>query len=326
VIGGHYHQVVETRVGAMPVLEPPAQGKGFATIDLAVDPRTHRVLAASTRWEAAHPACATVAADTGRCDAGAGAGPAEPATYRGRQVAPAPAVAAVVAPFLAREQELREKPLGVRLAAPLGRAWNEESPLGDLVADAIRAGVPEADLAVTNSGGLRADLPAGPVLYGDAFAAIPFENGLAVVTLTGAELRELLRIGATGVHGALQVSGAVVRVRRDGPGACAIADLDGDGRIGPTDRDRIASITVGGQPLDPVRRYLVATNDYLARGGGGLETVIGRLPADRVRLLPDRPLLRDAVIAYVRDRGELSPPAGGRLIVEGAEPKCPPGH
>jgi 5'-nucleotidase len=324
VIGGHFHRAVEARVGGMPVLEPPAGGKGFGTLDLVVDPGAGKVTVAGT--EAAHPACVVVAAATGRCGADAGPGPAVPARYRGREVVPAPPVAAAVAPHLARERELRELPLGARLPVALGRSWDEESPLGDLVTDAIRAAVPEADLAVTNAGGLRADLPAGPLAYGDAYAAIPFENRLAVLTLTGAELRELVRLGASDVPGGLQVSGAVVRVRRDRPGACAAADLDGDGRIGPADRDRIESIEVGGAPLDPARQYRIATNDYLAQGGDGLATLIGRLPPERVRLLPERPLLRDVLIAFVRDRGELSPPPGGRLIVEGAEPKCPPGR
>jgi hypothetical protein len=75
-----------------------------------------------------------------------------------------------------------------------------ESPLGNLVADAMRLAYPGAgiDGALTNSGGLRADLLyaqssagelPGEVTWGEVFAVLPFGNRIVIETLTGAQLQ-----------------------------------------------------------------------------------------------------------------------------------------
>ena len=66
------------------------------------------------------------------------------------------------------------------------------SPLGNLVTDAYLAAVPGADVALNNSGGgLRADLPAGPLTYGSVFEVMPFDNLLVSLRLTGRQLRQV---------------------------------------------------------------------------------------------------------------------------------------
>ena len=54
---------------------------------------------------------------------------------------------------------------------PLTRSYGEESVMGDMVADAMLNAHPEFDLAVTNSGGLRQDIDAGPVTVGELISA-----------------------------------------------------------------------------------------------------------------------------------------------------------
>ena len=72
-----------------------------------------------------------------------------------------------------------------------------ESAMGNLVADAMRLKYPGVDAALTNSGGLRADLPATRraqarqpcrVTWGEMFAVLPFGNRTVIATLTGAQL------------------------------------------------------------------------------------------------------------------------------------------
>ncbi len=73
-----------------------------------------------------------------------------------------------------------------------------DNALGRLIADAQLAATRTqgAQLAFTNPGGLRADLRAsggdGVVTYADAFASQPFGNTLVTLTLTGAQLKQLL--------------------------------------------------------------------------------------------------------------------------------------
>ena len=78
-----------------------------------------------------------------------------------------------------RGAPLRAEPLGVTVAAPIARIGTPESPLGNLFADAVRASTPGADVAIgygAGRGGIRADLPAGPLTFGAVYDAFPFDN------------------------------------------------------------------------------------------------------------------------------------------------------
>ena len=74
-----------------------------------------------------------------------------------------------------------------------------ESAMGNLVADAMLAKYPGVDAALTNSGGLRADIRArtavggeapGEITWGEVFAVLPFGNRTVIETVTGAQLRD----------------------------------------------------------------------------------------------------------------------------------------
>ena len=123
-------------------------------------------------------------------------------------------------------------------------SYIEESPIGNLLADLLREAVPAADLALQNGGGLRSDIPAGPLTYGGIYEVAPFDNRLAVVTMRGATLRALLADDYGGTHSAfLSISGMHVKVRCEG-GRAVIQT-----------------------PIDDAREYKVVTTDFLADGG-----------------------------------------------------------
>ncbi len=74
-----------------------------------------------------------------------------------------------------------------------------ESAMGNMVADAMRVKYPGVDAAITNSGGLRADLNCSPpsageqpceITWGEMFAVLPFGNRTVIETLTGAQLEQ----------------------------------------------------------------------------------------------------------------------------------------
>src|SRR5262249_8779531 len=150
---------------------------------------------------------------------------------------------------LAKVEEEQRRPLGVPVPAVLTRNYDAESPLGDGLADSLRE-VARADVALLNSGGLRAGVPAGELTYGAVYEVLPFDNTLAVLTVTTPELKRLLE-AAYGRKGIFQVSGLKVQV-----GAC-------------NGMPRFVSATLpDGKPLPANGRFRVAMPDFLARGGG----------------------------------------------------------
>ncbi|MFP2933828.1 5'-nucleotidase C-terminal domain-containing protein, partial [Pyxidicoccus sp. 3LG] len=162
--------------------------------------------------------------------------------------------------------------------------------------------------SVMNPGGVRADLPAGPLSFGQVYEVLPFDNTVAVLQLTGSELRRLLELAHDSDRGAVfAVSGLEVTLAR-----CP----------GP---HRLQDVTLeGGRPLEPGRMYRVAVPDFLARGGDGLAPVTGALPPERANLTPVQGMdLRLALIAYGKSRGgTFTAPPLGRVRYTGVA-ECP---
>ncbi len=175
-----------------------------------------------------------------------------------------------------------------------------ESPLGDLIADAQLAATSApanggAQIAFMNPGGIRNNLDAGPVTYGEAFAVQPFNNYLVTMTLTGAQIRTLLeqQFGnptATGRR-ILQVSaGFTYSYTWSGTGPATVTD-----------------IRLNGTPIDAAASYRVTVNSFLADGGDGF-TVL-REGTDRLVGGLDI----DAFVAYLQANNPVAPPAADRI-------------
>ncbi len=203
--GGHTHRRVVRFVEGVPVLEAWARGVALGVAELPAGPGAARIEVVET--------CGAVVADAaGRvgCDPSlvrrAASGP-KPARFRGRVLEPDRAAEASVAPWVERVRALKARPLGVTATAEVWGAYADESPLGNLVAAMLRRAVPGADVGMTNGGGLRAPLPAGPLTYGHVYEALPFDNRLAVLRLRGADLRRIVELGLAGGHGGLSWDG-----------------------------------------------------------------------------------------------------------------------
>ena len=104
-------------------------------------------------------------------------------------------------------------------------------------------------------GGLRADLPAGPISWGTINTILPFGNKVMRCTMTGAQILRLLESQWSGAHAEqptiLKASG--------------ITYLYNWSR--PADRRVVAAYDAAGNTLVAERRYTVALNDYLLDGG-----------------------------------------------------------
>jgi 5'-nucleotidase len=302
VFAGHTHQPMGHFFGEVPVVSTSGLGRSFSVVELFVDPVSRKVLPERTRLQAAVPVCAQVEASTGSCDArklkelGASVR-LVPATFLGGPVVADPEVEALVAPALARVEEVQRRPLGVTVTAPLGRNYEGDSALGNVLADALRE-MEKADVALLNAGGLRANLRAGALTYGDIYEVLPFDNTVSTVTVSGDELRRLLTVAYGTGSGVFQQSGLKVKLAR-----CA----------GP---ERLRDVSLAdGKPLESSRLYRVVMPDFLARGAAGLGAVLSQLPAERIDLGSGREVtLRDAVATWWKTRGTpISAPATGRI-------------
>jgi 5'-nucleotidase len=138
------------------------------------------------------------------------------------------------------------------LETPFSLVGNPESALGNVLLEAMLAGTP-GDIAILNvTGGIRAELPAGELTYGDVYEAFPFDNRTVVLPLTGRDVREVIarqvhkhgrRAGIGGLRVYVECQDDVMKVR---------LQLDDGREIADTDQ------------VD------VITNDFLALGGDGI--------------------------------------------------------
>ncbi len=180
-------------------------------------------------------------------------------------------------------------------AADYARQYEQECPIGNLVADAMRD-LFQADVALMNSGGIQADIRTGPFTLADLFSVLPFDNQVVVMTLTGQDLLELLSVSASLKRGLLQISG----------GRYSFANRN-------TEDFDLKAVASGNEPLDPARTYRVTTNSFLAEGGDGFWAF------KRGKEVQYGPLQREAVRAYLAARSASAPitlATEGRILRE----------
>ena len=205
IAAGHTHGGLGHHVDGIGIIQPFSRGQALGRADIVFDRRTRRV--AKIQLFAPQQVCAQEDPTTGNCVPATTS--AVPTKYEGRAVTPDPAIVQAMAPALERVHKLQATTLGASLDVPIRRVGQLGSPIGNLFADALRDAVPGADVAVINNAarGLRADLQDGPITFGQLYDVFPFDNRVARITVTGAELgRWLAAEIRQGRRGALGIS------------------------------------------------------------------------------------------------------------------------
>ncbi|MBX5484237.1 MAG: bifunctional metallophosphatase/5'-nucleotidase [Myxococcaceae bacterium] len=305
VVAGHTHAELAHYVNGMPVVETRGLGRSFSVVELKVDPKTHKLLEKPVPAQAT-PICARVDAELKTCDSYVlkrkqGSITLVDATFHGQPVKVDESIAQAIGPALEKVKESQQRKLGLVVPHTMGRNYEGESALGDFLADSLRA-LDGADIALLNPGGLRADLPAGELSYGEVYEVIPFDNTVATLTVTGEELNRLMHAAYGGKKGVFQVSGLKV----------TLAKCPGQGRLK-------GFALPDGRPIQPEKRYRVVVPDFLARGGDGLGPVVQSLPDGRIDLGMSRELnFRDALVAYWQKKAAplVAPPSGRITFVD----------
>ena len=178
IVAGHTHQALAQRVAAVPIIQAYANGRAFGRVDLTVERKSGKVIA--SRLEAPHDLCTTGVGES--CHAG---------DYEGRPVRASDEVTQLNAPAFVAAKRKGEELLNVDVLRTLPHNRKQETALGNLLADLMRAAHP-SDVAMINGGGMRASLPAGKLSYGRLYETFPFDNAFASMRLPAGEFRRLL--------------------------------------------------------------------------------------------------------------------------------------
>lgn len=293
IVAGHTHAGVAHEVEGIAIIEQHAYGRAFGRVDLVIADGA----VTERRLFPPRDLCpGDEKADPATC---------APGEYEGAPIGRDARVAAAVQPAIDGAKEKRAERVGTDLPDVMARDYDDESPLGNLFADLVREAQPGVDVGLMNGGGLRADLPKGPLSYGSLFEAFPFDNRLAVAELDGRRFRQLIRGHLQRGGGILSFSGVMVKA------ACKDGEVDvtlerkGKGRV----RDEDKLVVVG--------------SDFLFTGGDGFW---GELEQPPVKILDV--LMRDAIEAGLKKRASVSPsqffdPKRPRLSLSSRRPiKC----
>ncbi|MEK5252068.1 bifunctional 2',3'-cyclic-nucleotide 2'-phosphodiesterase/3'-nucleotidase [Paenibacillus sp. FSL F4-0125] len=290
IVAGDNHALANGTVNGKLIVQAYSYGTAFEDIKLIIDPKTGHVKEKS--------AVVTSTFHDG--------------------VTPDPESVALVNTYLEKHPELTQ-PVGTTNGTITRTdAYNNEAALGNLIADAMRTadfgdGAKAADFAFMNPGGIRADLPKGPVTFGDLAKIQPFGNTLVKLTLTGAQIKTLLQqqwnVKADGTPDikTLQISGLKYTANMYLPVA-----------------DRIANLTLtNGTPINPTQKYTAVVNNFMAAGGDNYKVLTQA--SDSLAGPIDLDVFYDYIVNTF-DRKEIKAAIEGRIVnnLKGVNPTPTP--
>jgi 2',3'-cyclic-nucleotide 2'-phosphodiesterase / 3'-nucleotidase len=197
------------------------------------------------------------------------------------------------------------------------RSW-----LIDAVRDSPYEGMPVLSAASPFKSGGRGgpenftDVPAGDIALRHIADIYVFPNTICAVEVTGAVIAKWLERSAAQFHQLSPGTAGQPLIKAEAPsynfdtiaGVCYQIDLeaapryDVDGALLNPSAQRIHGLTHAGKPLDPKARFLVATNNFRAYGGGGFPGLDGNSV-----ILEPQTLNAEVIRHYVTRMQQLSP-------------------
>ena len=312
ILGDHTGVQYSGEVNGIPVVQNESRGRTYARVTMGVELNENR---------------------QGNIKADVGDVTIEFVDPVSADVTPDPAIVALLDPLRAELDVLLSNVVGTsEVFIPRSDSCGQdagrtcESLVGNVVTDAMRITY-ETDFAITNSGGLRADLtcpdvdldadfcaPQSGAPYditdGQILTVLPFGNVVVTVDMTGAELKDHLENGVSSMP---DVSGRFAQVS----GLCVTYDISqaaGSRVTGAVIQAEDGTCTGADVDLTSGTTYSVAMNDFMASGGDGYPVTIDRAASRE---------FMDAVVAgYIAGLGTINPTIQGRIICEGGT-DCP---
>ncbi len=222
--------------------------------------------------------------------------------YVTHDITPDSGVKDLVARYEQRAQPERQKVVGHSPVTLSDRVnSNGESPLGLLIADAQLAATRDAKqgaarVAFMNPGGVRSDMVPGAanaLVFEQAHATQPFHNRLVTMTLTGAQILELLEA---------QFQERKLRILFPSRGFTYVYDARKSAGA------RVSNVLLDSKPLDPKAKVRVTVNGFLAQGGDSFDVLAKG--TDRVSGPDDI----DALVNYLKAHDPVVVPSLGRVV------------
>jgi 2',3'-cyclic-nucleotide 2'-phosphodiesterase (5'-nucleotidase family)/predicted AlkP superfamily phosphohydrolase/phosphomutase len=282
MVVGHTHRVSNLMRGDILITEGVNAGASYSVLQLMVSGNDVQWAGGSTR----------VAKDLG--------------------VTKRPDVQAIVDEANAQTAVLRNKVIGTQeFDIKRDPTRLSESAMGNMVADSMRLKYPGVDAAITNSGGLRADLNSSPptageqpgeITWGEVFAVLPFGNRTVIMTLTGAQLEQAMLNGFSPVCNSSIATGRFPQVS----GLKLTFTCNGTTPV-VTGMWKTASGTdVPVAPTDTVR---FVTNDFMLTGGDGYTAF-----TQGTNVLQPGDGLLEVTIDYITAQSPVGPVVEGRIV------------
>ena len=266
IIGGHSHNVVTGKVNNVPVIMASKNGRMIGNIKLTYDTVNDKVLESSSQVYN---------------------------VQKGTLGIPVNAkIEALVAKYNADLAPIFNKLVGT-LTAPMTKDYNTTSPAGNWFADVLRASK-KADVAFTNAGGIRIEVPAGPVTMEKIFEIMPFDNTPVTTTMKGKDIVAVLEQGCTLKKGMIQISGLTFTYDSSKP-----------------EYSRVIEVKMAdGSLIDMNKDYLVVTNDFLSGGQDEYVTLKNFKWSNPY----NEPLLRNLLAEDLKTKGTLTPDTTLRAV------------
>jgi len=207
----------------------------------------------------------------------------EASNYEGQAFVTDRNIEAIADLATARADDMRNEKIGIHLETPFVLTRSPESPLGNLYTDGLLASA-DVDISMhTTNTSIRANLPAGDLTIGSMYEMSPFDNQLTVIELTGAQLRQVIAEQAQRGTVRVGISGMRVYV------ACTNKNLS------------VTMQLTSGLEINDSDNVVIAVVNYLALGGDRVFTSV--MPEGGYELQLDAPLVRDAIIDWLQQRG-----------------------
>ncbi len=282
IIGGHTHRGIAHEVNGIAITESFSRSRAFGRVDFVFD-RADRSLTSRQIFQPQR-ICGYVDNTTGDCVAETDVSAAvQVANYSGRVVSPHAKVTEIAEYATQRAFALKSEKLGVYLETAITRADAPNSAIGHLFTDVMLDAV-GGDVLIHNvSGGIRADLPQGDLVYGSVYEMYPFDNLVVRLDLSGAELRRVLASQVFNLNRRAGIAGIRVFAACD---------------------DDTLSLTItrpDGSVIEDHEMLAVMTTDFLALGGDAIFTPV--IPEGGYPIGGSTRLVRETIASWMRERG-----------------------
>ncbi len=312
VAAGHTHFIHNAIAGGVHVIQDGANGKAYGRADLYFDPISKKIISEKS------DTAAGVAINKDTCDN-------PKAAFACSQLSLPLASDARVDQVL-NESAAKIAPLAKKKVATASETIRvdriSESPLGNILTDALRKAT-GTQVALMNTGGIRAPIQKGEVLYENLFEVLPFQNQAVVIqSLSWKTLKTALEyaIKTCGRYGTLVQSGLKIQYARECKKNGQDVDVDYSAKLVRVETLDGKALLDPSQGIDTSAEETlsVATLDFIAAGGSGYQMFSG------VKIDSTPGIARELIVsALSSDRPILNAQIDGRLK-NTVEPKPKP--